>query len=262
MNYKKTVWNKPKRREVNSLMKSKGIRPRTGAVLRCLVCSKLFYVKPSSRRLSKYCSNPCRHIGQRNTITKICRICGNLFGRPASYFKWGSIRGNKDNFCSRKCLDLSTSRRRKGKLSPRNNGVWSMRQADRMFSDYIRTSADWRCYICRQDFSCKTGQLHTSHYFSRKKLPVRFDPNNCIPLCFNCHFKVESQKQHEYRNIMVERLGEEGLENLRVKSEKVLKRADAILGVMSWIEPHIERLSKVVKRKAMVEDEIGRLYYD
>jgi hypothetical protein len=59
--------------------------------------------------------------------------------------------------------------------------------ADKYFSDYIRERDDWSCRRCKKEFEKPNRGLHCSHFFSRAKKSVRFDPENAIALCFSCH---------------------------------------------------------------------------
>lgn len=119
-----------------------------------------------------------------------------------------------------------------------------LRKADTSFSEKIRTR-DGRCLFP----GCKVetyGMLQNSHYIGRARWATRFDPDNCISLCWLHHFKdkmlgYEYQKQRkevhgwdgQYTLFMKEWLGEDRFLALIERSESGIKRADAI---KTWIE--------------------------
>ena len=227
-------------------MISKGVRPRTGKVKKCKICNKEFYRKPFGVPTSKFCSYKCKNDSQKDRVRKLCPICGKFFEKPRSVFKWSKIRGYKDNYCSRECSDKGVAKKRKGVIKSK---IWTNRVADKVFSDFIRDRDDWTCRNCGKDFRHRTGELHNSHFWSRKISITRFDPENCVALCFYCHkWEFETQKQGVYKQLMIDWLGQEKYDALEKKSNIVMKREHAIVEFMQWIEPHLKTLQIPLKR--------------
>ena len=70
-----------------------------------------------------------------------------------------------------------TSRRRKARKA-------KLKDADRLFSEYIRTRDDWQCKACG---SPKRPQC--AHLISRRYRAVRWNPGNAVCLCSACHVR-------------------------------------------------------------------------
>lgn len=79
---------------MDSLMKSKGRRPRTGAIYTCPQCGKEFYVQPSTVGKRVCCSIACKNLYQQRQAESPCQTCGSVFTKAQSYCA---------RFCSRKC---------------------------------------------------------------------------------------------------------------------------------------------------------------
>ena len=101
-------------------------------------------------------------------------------------------------------------------------------KADAVFSTYIRTRDNWQCQRCHTYYpESTTGgrqALHCSHYFTRGRESTRFDPRNCIALCYGCHRLWESQEREQYRAFMVKALGENGFKILEMESNRTTKK--------------------------------------
>jgi hypothetical protein len=114
--------------------------------------------------------------------------------------------------------------------------IWSYKVADKKFGDYIK-KRDGKC----QNPKCKTpdARLNCSHYWVRQHYSTRYDPQNCIALCVNCHTfskdNWENDRKQEYYNFMVDKLGERNFAKLEKKHNKTVKRRDAILELMKWM---------------------------
>ena len=105
-------------------------------------------------------------------------------------------------------------------------------QADKVFSQYIRTRADWRCEYCGTDYTDNTVGLHNSHYWSRGKESTRFDPDNCMALCYYHHLKLgHGDERDEYKRIMIEKLGEKRFKQLDYRAHQT-KRKDRAMSLL------------------------------
>lgn len=88
------------------------------------------------------------------------------------------------------------------------------RPVDKLFSNYIRARAKWKCEycgkVCRIDGEW-IARLEASHYIGRRKESVRFDPDNVHALCFTCHKTLGGYTRDEngkYDLWMKEKLGD------------------------------------------------------
>lgn len=108
------------------------------------------------------------------------------------------------------------------------------RKVDILFSQYVRSKANWTCVYCRK--VCKVGnqnigRLDASHYFSRRIENTRFDVDNVNALCSKCHRDLGGHTKDEnqiYDLWMKKKLGEEGYKNLKIRAN-VWKRRDDFL---------------------------------
>ena len=91
--------------------------------------------------------------------------------------------------------------------------LWSSAKADAVFSKYIR-ERDGKCLRCHQN---KPEPLSCSHFWGRRCSALRYEPDNCIALhLWSCHiYGWEKEKQGEYRDFMLERLGKKRYEELK-----------------------------------------------
>ena len=97
--------------------------------------------------------------------------------------------------------------------------------ADKVFSEFIRTRAGWKCEYCGKDYSNNGRGLHCSHYWSRSRENTRYDPENCVALCFYHHQLLgHGDGRDEYRELMTKRLGEARFEMLMVRANTYKKK--------------------------------------
>lgn len=99
---------------------------------------------------------------------------------------------------------------------------------DKKFSDFIRSRDDWTCQRCYTVYEPPTSALHCSHFWSRRHWATRFDEDNCVALCFGCHRLWESDKHGEYRDFMLEMLGEEDYAALEERAKSTVKKREAL----------------------------------
>lgn len=119
--------------------------------------------------------------------------------------------------------------------------------ADRLFSNYIREKADWKCEKCGK--LCKVGgewiaKLEASHYFVRSHWNTRYDPSNVHALCFNCHKRMGEYKRSEdgeYDLWMKELLGDE-YQKLKIRANTSGRRDDKLAGM--FVKQLLKTLNK------------------
>ncbi len=138
-----------------------------------------------------------------------------------------------------------TKRRATGRIRGFAEKVWSLKKADKHFSEFIRTR-DGRCM---HPIGCnRSTMLQNSHYIGRAIKSTRYDPDNCITLCWLHHYKdkllgFEYQKQTQekhgfdgaYTVFMKNYLGIERFEALKERSQLKIKQKVAIFNYQSKI---------------------------
>ena len=90
--------------------------------------------------------------------------------------------------------------------------------ADTEFSHFIRSRDGWRCRRCFKNYPPPTSALHNSHFFSRGKWGTRFDPDNCISLCYGCHSYFDHAGKAEYTLFKINELGQKGFDYLTLRA--------------------------------------------
>lgn len=151
-------------------------------------------------------------------------------------------------------------KRRKSK----KDTIWTLKRADRAFSEQIR-KRDGRCMYALltfrgmpivvdrkpQHYYCtRMSMLQCSHYIGRANKSTRYDPENCITLCWLHHYKdkllgYEYQKQREdthgydgrYTLFMRNWLGDEKFAALIERSKIPTKQRAAILKYQNTLSP-------------------------
>ena len=93
---------------------------------------------------------------------------------------------------------------------------------DSLFSKYIRLRDKGICQKCGQYLGLTKG-LHCAHYHKRRKQSTRFDPLNCLALCFGCHQYFDENREEKFTPFMVARIGEEAFNKLEEESRKIVK---------------------------------------
>ncbi len=106
-------------------------------------------------------------------------------------------------------------------------------RADRYFSLYVRELADNTCERCGN----QGESLQNSHYFGRANEATRFEPNNCMCLCYACHVRWGSTDREDYREAMIKKLGEKGYKNLVIQSNSY-KKKDRKMESIKWREAY------------------------
>lgn len=102
--------------------------------------------------------------------------------------------------------------------------IWSEDKADREFSIFIR-ERDGRCLFP----SCsKTEKLQCSHFIGRRNHATRFDPENCIALCYSHHYG-NKLLGFEYQKQEKEKLGYDGQYTLFMKKYLGPKKYKALI---------------------------------
>lgn len=120
-------------------------------------------------------------------------------------------------------------------------GKIKIRPVDTLFSKYIRTRDKWTCQYCGKHCGENNSlhKLECSHHFGRAKEATRFDPENCVALCFTCHSKFHDSK--ELRNgFMITRLGQNRYDLLELRSNQKGHKDDELTKI--YIKKLMEEL--------------------
>ena len=106
-----------------------------------------------------------------------------------------------------------------------------MKKADDEFSKWIR-ARDKKCVRCGS-----VKYLTCSHFWARQHKGTRFDPKNCVTLCWMpCHkYHWEKEKQGEYRDFMLSWLGKKEYNALEKRAKGIEKEYDAIVSCMKLL---------------------------
>ena len=88
------------------------------------------------------------------------------------------------------------------------------RKLDKLFSEYIRSRG--YCVKCR-----KTNYLQNAHIFSRSNLSVRWDLDNMLCLCPDCHINFAHKNPILFTEFVREYLGAERYEQLKVRARAI-----------------------------------------
>jgi hypothetical protein len=158
---------------------------------KCLTCGKLFGKRVTCSKknwkLSKFCSKPCLRFLPGNSFKppKGVRLS------PGTEFKKGFTPWNKGKKCPH-CTG-SKNNRWKGGITPEHLMVrWSVKMKN--FRNEVFKRDNYTCKLCGR--TRKSGDRvilnvhHIKSFAVHKEL--RFDKDNVITLCLECHAKTDT----------------------------------------------------------------------
>ena len=96
--------------------------------------------------------------------------------------------------------------------------------ADQAFSLYIRTRDKWTCQRCFTQYEPPTKALHCSHFYGRVSESTRFEPDNCVALCYGCHKYFDEHNRKAYDDFKLKQLVEERYKSLMVQNNTYKKK--------------------------------------
>lgn len=109
-----------------------------------------------------------------------------------------------------------------------------IRRADKVFSEYIRSRDNWTCQRCQKKYPEGSQGLHCSHYWSRRNESTRFEPDNCIALCYGCHMLWGHGDERDlYKMFMINKLGLKRFKTLDVQAHTYQKKDDK--KILLWL---------------------------
>jgi len=98
-----------------------------------------------------------------------------------------------------------------------------LNKADTIFSRWIRERDKWTCQRCRKDYKDNRQALHCSHYYGRANWTTRFEPDNCVALCYGCHKYFDETNREAYRDFKLKKLGTKKFNALKRLANKNIK---------------------------------------
>ena len=153
------------------------------AIVKCKICGKEFYVKPSHLKLGygKYCSINCRSKGQLRGKFVKCYACGKKIWKAPKSLK--RSRSGKF-FCTKSCQTSWRNKYYSGSKHPNWKGgaFRSYRQL------LINQKIPRICKIC----GIKDTRVLLAHHVDKNRR--NNDKENLVWLCWNCHHLVHIHK--------------------------------------------------------------------
>lgn len=146
--------------------------------VKCKVCEKSFYLKPSHQKkgYGKYCSKSCNNIGQRTGKWVNCAECGKAIWRTPKQLRHSISR---NFFCTKSCQTHWRNRYFSGSKSLKwKNGIHAYRDI------MLRGSALKKCRMCGQT----DLRVLIVHHVDQNR--TNNSKNNLEWLCYNCHALV------------------------------------------------------------------------
>lgn len=108
-----------------------------------------------------------------------------------------------------------------------------IRVTDRKFSEYIRSRDGWVCQRCLKQYEPGSSGLQNSHYWGRVNESTRFEPDNCISLCFGCHrLWGHGDERDMYKEFMIKKLGLDRFKSLDVQAHTYQKKDDKLMRIV------------------------------
>lgn len=90
-----------------------------------------------------------------------------------------------------------------------------IRQLDKLVSDEVKRRVKGKCARCQQ----VRANMGCSHYFSRRYIGTRWNFDNLDWLCWlPCHNFFEHDKQGEYTDLMIKKLGRAKFNRMKIKA--------------------------------------------
>lgn len=149
--------------------------------VKCKICNKEFYVKPSHQKLGygKYCSKGCKFLGQRKGKYVLCETCDKEVWKMPK-----DLKGSKSGkfFCSKKCQTLWRNKKFSGPLHQNWQGG--------EYTYYRIMKENNVLQICKRCL-IKDKRVLIIHHLDCNRKNNKVD--NLVWLCRNCHYLVHNK---------------------------------------------------------------------
>lgn len=144
-----------------------------------------------------------------------CKQCGSVF-HSAMYHKPRKPIAKSPLKPRIRPIKASSAKKTRGKAINRSNLI---KQLDKIYSAYIRLKD------CKQGYTqCVTcgdirwwSEHQNGHFFSRGRLPTRWDDDNCHVQCMRCNIFLKGN-YIKYTTWMIDTYGREFVDKLEAKS--------------------------------------------
>ena len=153
-------------------------------IVKCQMCSKEFYVKPSHQKLGygKFCSRQCQRLGMRKGKYVKCYICEKETWKMPK-----GLRGSKSGkyFCSKSCQTIWRNTFFSGPLHPN----W-IDGANKDYRKIIKSSSKTKvCVLCGNI----DERVLVVHHLDKNRRNNNIE--NLEWLCANCHQLVHKHNK-------------------------------------------------------------------
>ena len=152
-------------------------------LVRCKLCKKEFYAKPSllKRGWGKYCSGKCQYKAQLKGKFVYCQICRKKIWRKPRQL---NLSKSKKYFCTKSHQTLWRNSIFIGPRHPNWKGGENIAYKKLLIKNRIKSV----CKLCR----CKDERVLAVHHLDRNRKHNNI--KNLVWLCHNCHHLVHSHK--------------------------------------------------------------------
>jgi len=108
-----------------------------------------------------------------------------------------------------------------------------VKRLDALVKEEVKRRVGYKCQKCGKQYKKGDKNLTWSHYWSIARKGTRWDFDNIDALCwFWCHAKWEHEKQGEYKDYMLKKLGKKKYDLLEIKAHAVTKFSRSDLKVL------------------------------
>lgn len=147
--------------------------------VRCKICKKEFYAKPSwlKKGWGKYCSSKCQYQAKRRGKFVYCEICEKKIWRKPRQLKHSK---SKKYFCNKSHQTLWRNRIFIGPRHPNWKGGENIEHKELLLRNKIKPI----CNLC----GYKDERVLAVHHLDRNK--KHNNVKNLVWLCHNCHHLV------------------------------------------------------------------------
>ena len=121
--------------------------------------------------------------------------------------------------------------------------------ADKAFSLYIRRRDNWTCQRCGRRYEEGDAGLNCAHYWNRWREGTRFEPDNCVALCFGCPKLLDGDERERFTEILLKRLGKDRLLTLELQARSYKKKDRKMSLIIS--NKLLEELNEISTRNVL-----------
>ena len=125
-------------------------------------------------------------------------------------------------------------------------------ELDSQFSFLVRSGAGWRCEKCGTRYEPPTRALHTSHFWGRSNLKVRWDYDNVSAHCYGCHSYFEQHPQ-EFVKWQLKKLGKKRFEDLTRRANWRTKKKTDVKLIALWLTQEMKKHLRLSQKNRSTE---------